>query len=273
MAVTRFSNSNFTTGNKKFASFDTGYPSLMAAPTATDSGTGDTVSVAFTAQTGATSYTAISSPGSFTGSGVSSPVAVSGLTAGTAYTFQIRANNSVGSGPYSAASNSVTPIDPSGWEALSTTSFTSGTSVNINSINQTYGHLAIHYWVKFNGSANLDLQINGQTSNDYRTFVYYPAASAGGNYFSPYTAMRLNGSYESPNATQVLGGTIYIINYTDTTKYKSILNYPGSAGNSNGDSGIYVGYYPTTSAISSLTFNATAGAFVDGRISVYGIPV
>jgi len=56
-----------------------------------------------------TSYTVISSPGSILGTGSSSPVTVSGLTNGTAYTFTVVATNAYGSGPASAASNSVTP--------------------------------------------------------------------------------------------------------------------------------------------------------------------
>ena len=55
------------------------------------------------------SYTMISTPGSITASGTSSPITVSGLTNGTAYTFQVRANNPSGSTVYSSASNSVTP--------------------------------------------------------------------------------------------------------------------------------------------------------------------
>jgi hypothetical protein len=64
-----------------------------------------------------TSYTATSSPGGITGSAASSPITVSGLTNGTAYTFTVTATNSVGTGTASAASNSVTPTlvvqDPS----------------------------------------------------------------------------------------------------------------------------------------------------------------
>jgi hypothetical protein len=56
-----------------------------------------------------TSYTVISSPGAITGTGASSPITVSGLTNGTAYTFTVVATNAYGSGPASAASNSVTP--------------------------------------------------------------------------------------------------------------------------------------------------------------------
>jgi len=58
-----------------------------------------------------TGYIAISSPGGFTGTGVSSPITVSGLTNGTAYTFTVIATNAYGTGPASAASNSVTPIN------------------------------------------------------------------------------------------------------------------------------------------------------------------
>lgn len=56
------------------------------------------------------SYTAISNPGSVTGTSTSSPIVVSGLTNDTAYTFTVAGANATGNGPLSAASNSVTPI-------------------------------------------------------------------------------------------------------------------------------------------------------------------
>jgi hypothetical protein len=56
-----------------------------------------------------TAYTVVSSPGGFTGTGASSPVTVSGLTNGTAYTFKVFATNSYGPSALSAASNSATP--------------------------------------------------------------------------------------------------------------------------------------------------------------------
>lgn len=76
------------------------------------------VSVAFTAPTNVggsaiSSYAVLSSPGGFGASGASSPITVTGLTNGTAYTFQVTALNSYGPSPFSAASGSVTPIDPS----------------------------------------------------------------------------------------------------------------------------------------------------------------
>jgi uncharacterized protein (TIGR02145 family) len=56
-----------------------------------------------------TSYTATSNPGGITASGTASPIIVTGLTNGTAYTFTVTATNTTGTSTASAASNSVTP--------------------------------------------------------------------------------------------------------------------------------------------------------------------
>ncbi|AGX86715.1 DUF1566 domain-containing protein [Candidatus Symbiobacter mobilis] len=59
-----------------------------------------------------TGYTVTASPGGLTASGTASPLTVTGLSNGTAYTFTVKATNSAGASAASAASNSVTPTAP-----------------------------------------------------------------------------------------------------------------------------------------------------------------
>ena len=76
-----------------------------------------TASVPFTAPSylgkpAGTSYIATSNPGAITGTSSTSPITVTGLTNGTAYTFTVKLNNGVVDSLSSAASNSVTPVAP-----------------------------------------------------------------------------------------------------------------------------------------------------------------
>ena len=59
--------------------------------------------------TAITGYTVTSAPGGKKATGKASPLIVTGLTNGTAYTFTVTATNAVGSSVKSTASNSVTP--------------------------------------------------------------------------------------------------------------------------------------------------------------------
>jgi len=88
------------------------------APTIGTATGGDAqASVAFTAPANVggstiTAYYAVSNPSQITVSGSSSPITVTGLINGTAYTFTVWALNSYGPGPFSSASGSVTPAAP-----------------------------------------------------------------------------------------------------------------------------------------------------------------
>jgi len=109
------------------------WPALAGAPTIGTATAGAlNASVTFTAPTyvgsGITGYTATSSPGGITGTGASSPITVSGLTAGTAYTFTVTATTAAGQSSPSAASNSVTPTAPQYIEDVFSTYLYAGNS-------------------------------------------------------------------------------------------------------------------------------------------------
>jgi len=112
--VRAYATNSAGTGYGDEKSFKTG-TTVPGAPTSISATKGDAqATVTFTAPasdggSSITGYTATSNPGSFTGTGTASPVTVTGLTNGTAYTFTVTATNANGTGQASAASNSVTP--------------------------------------------------------------------------------------------------------------------------------------------------------------------
>jgi uncharacterized protein (TIGR02145 family) len=104
-------------------------------------------SVAFVAPTNnggsaITGYTVTSSPGGITATGTTSPINVTGLTNGTAYTFTIVATNAIGNSSPSTASSAVTPLVP----------FTCGTSTVADIDGNSYNTVLIgtQCWTKSN---------------------------------------------------------------------------------------------------------------------------
>ncbi len=108
-----------------------GLPSAPAITGATATDGQATVSFTAPANNGGlpiSNYTVTSSPDGITASGSSSPVTVTGLTDGTAYTFNVVATNAIGTGTASASSAQVTPTGVPGAPAI--TSVASSASGN-----------------------------------------------------------------------------------------------------------------------------------------------
>jgi len=81
-----------------------------ATTTASGQATVTFTAPAFTGGSAITGYTVVSEPGGLTGTGSSSPIAVTGLTNGVSYTFTVKATTTAGSGAASIASNAVVPM-------------------------------------------------------------------------------------------------------------------------------------------------------------------
>jgi uncharacterized protein (TIGR02145 family) len=100
------------------------FTTVLGAPTSVVATAGNAqATLTFTAPSGGsgiTGYTVTSTPGNITGTGTASPIIVTGLTNGTAYTFTVIATNANGNSPASVASNSVTPSSGPGAPTIGT---------------------------------------------------------------------------------------------------------------------------------------------------------
>jgi hypothetical protein len=242
-------------------------------------------SVPFTAATTggtASTFTAISSPGSFTGTSATSPITVSGLAAGTSYSFTVRGTNSTGTGPYSSASNSVTPLDlPGSYDALADITVPSGglASITFAGIPTDYKHLQIRILARDNRSSstlnNTTFQINGDTGNNYSNHSLFgdgSSISVFGLASYPYSYGAIVASASA--SASVFGASIIdILDYADTNKNKTFRVLSGIDNNGSGSMRLYSGLWMSTSAITSITFDSeSSGDFVEhSSFALYGV--
>jgi hypothetical protein len=268
---------------------------IITIGTATDGGTGTTASVAFTASSPTTggpfnSFTATSSPGSFTNTGSSSPIVVSGLTADTAYTFTVKATNGTGSGPVSSASNSVTPTLPNSYEAIATLSGNSSSQViTFTSIPGTYKSLQIRgTMVADYGSSdygNAGLRFNGDSGLNYANHVVrgYWDGSTGNKQGVNYTIGTVNYglnliSFLNQSQDTVFPVVVDIYNYADTNNTKIAKATSGSSYWNSDNTvrrGIIQGgsmFWNSTAAITSISlYQQNAPWNPKTKFTLYGI--
>ena len=137
------------------------------------------------------------------------------------------------------------------YEPIATTTVSSATTfVTISSIPATYTDLFLLGW-NVSGGVNAIVQFNGDTGTNYSLTQLYGDGT---------TAASLRGS----NITYVYGGVIgtsatircNIMNYSNTTTYKTVIARGGGAGN-------YVdataGLWRSTAAINSIKLQQDAG--------------
>ena len=160
------------------------------APTGVSATAGDgEATVTFTAPasnggSAITFYTVTSSPANIPATGSASPIAVTGLTNGTTYTFTVTATNAAGTGPESSSSNPVTPM-ASGY-SLSGTVTCAGTGVSGVAVNLTGAATkstttdSIGSY-SFTGLANGSYTITPGKSNYTFTPVKHSVTVTGGN--------------------------------------------------------------------------------------------
>lgn len=178
-------------------------------------------SVAFTPGEGGglpNSYRATSSPGSYSGTGTSSPIVVEGLQSGTAYTFSVTGTNNFGTSASSVSSNSITantvpnipgtPVAEYASSTSATLTFTAGATGGSSITNYKYSTDGTNFTALSPAQTSSPLTISGLTELSTYTF-YIKAVNANGDSESSLSS---NSLFIGPVVT---GGTLT----SDSTYY------------------------------------------------------
>ena len=217
----------------------------------------------------ASSYTIQSNPGSYTATGSSSPVSLSGtnLQIGTAYTFRVKSTGTYGESAYSTYTSSVTPISLSNYESIQTITVGAGGTANVEftSIPSTYKHLQVRVSVSDGGSL---VQLNSDTGTNYKRHYLYADGTAG--YAGSGGATNGLSFLSFGNSSSFAANIIDILDYTNTNKYKTLRNLSGVDYSGSGELFIVSGLWLSTSVITSIKFSGnTIGQ--GSTFALYGI--
>jgi hypothetical protein len=238
------------------------------------------MSVTFTASTlgpTASSFTLTSSSG-VTGTGASSPLTLQETVIGT-YTYTVSGTNANGTGPSSAASNSVVVANvfaPSGaYDSIATATASGAPStLSFTSIPQTYTHLQLRIIGGNNGYA-CDMTFNSDTGANYASHrltannglevTSGSRTSFNAIRFAQWSGLNYSGSTVSATVMDIL-------DYKNTNKYKTSRDFTGYDTNSAGYLDFESGLWMSTAAITRIDLTMQIGTWATGStVALYGI--
>ena len=164
-------------------------------------------------------------------------------------------------------------FSPNSYESIQTVTVgTAQSTITFSSIPATFTHLQIRA-MSLNSSSGTDIRIrfNSDTGSNYRTHYLYgqgsSAVSGGGA--STYITMGLT-SLSSGNPEVLVTD---ILDYTSTTKNKTIRSLTGVDDNGSGYLVLYTGlWFNTPAAITQIDLSANTGNFNQySSFALYGI--
>ena len=159
---------------------------------------------------------------------------------------------------------------PSTYDPIATTTLgSSASSYTFTSIPATYTDLIVIGKIKGTASTYLNVRFNSDTGSNYsRTIISGNGSSVISDRRSNQTAIATDYN-ETIQTNFNYITTLHIMNYSNSTTYKTLLGRPNNAANGAGAS---VGQWRSTSVITSVSLVADSSAFDTGTtFTLYGI--
>jgi Fibronectin type III domain len=212
------------------------------------------------------------------GTSTSTSAIVTGLTLDTAYIFRVAAVNVIGTGSYSTASSSFTPVAHDSGVLYPLQVITVGaagaSSVTFTNIPSTYKHLQIRALYFCTNTNNPYFRVGGSsidTAGNYSWHHLYGDGSSILNNGAGSQSFTYFGY--SQNATYGNTAVIDVLDYASANKNKTFRILAGQDNNGGGEVALWSGaWYNSSTAIQRISFIPGSGTFSQySQFALYGV--
>lgn len=255
--------------------YDTASPTAPTIGTVTDQA--GFLSVPFTpaSNDGAKNYAVTTSPSSTTAYGSSSPILIP-VSLGTSYTASVSSVNSLGSAQ-SSSSNSVTTTN--NYTSIATQAISSNTSsILFTNIPQNYKNLQLRIFARGSNSVTSDysyINFNEDGSGSYSSHYLSGngTTSVVSGYVNSAQPLSLNFPCANANANVFGSAVVDILDYTNTTKFKTARIFNGWDNNGSGNVFIWSIVWSSLNPITSIKLIGwgLANYVPNSHVALYGI--
>jgi hypothetical protein len=162
----------------------------------------------------------------------------------------------------------------SSYQSISTVTVGSGgsSSISFSSIPNTFAHLQIRMTTLASTAANVLLQFNGDTANNYWWHELWGEGTTAYSTNSGAAVSNIKTGYTNTTTPYTGGSVVDVLDYCNTNKYKTVRALTGSDNNGAGYVLLRSGVWNSTSSITSFILYPVSGTFTQySHFALYGV--